>query len=168
MIALQLRNSFVPARDLTTRQSRPRNAPTFVTIEHKNFLIETSSYPGPESEDSDERIILSTPPSQRTPATGSNPTPELGDTTHSLSPTHEPRNVDNSPLLSLPFFILLPPPLMHSPLRLPLLMAPMPRAKLQVQQWITDQRNSVLALPHFLPPLLENGDCCLVVVGRES
>ncbi len=111
MIVLQLRNRFVPARDpssLITRQSRPRNAPTIVTIEHKNFLIEASSYPGPESEDSDEGIVLSTPPSQRTPATGSSPTPELGDTTHSFSPTHEPRNVDNSPLLSLS-------PLLHPP-----------------------------------------------------
>ncbi len=109
------------------------------------------SYPGPESEDSDKRIVLSTHPSQRVPATGSSPTPELGDTTHNFSPTHEPRNVDNSPLLSLPSFILLSPPLMHPLLRLLLLMAPMPRAKFQVQQWITNQCNSVLALPHFLP-----------------
>ncbi len=119
MIGLQLRNRFVPARDpssLTTRQSRPRNAPTIVSIEHKNPLIEASqeeswlfrSYPGPESEDSDERIVHSTPPSQRTPATGSSPTPELGATTHSYSPTPEPRNVDNSPLLSLS-------PLLHPP-----------------------------------------------------
>ncbi len=100
---------------LETLQALPQGSldqgtppPTIVTIEHKNFLIEASSYPGPESEDSDERIVLSTPPSQRTPATGSSPTPELGDRTHSFSPTHEPRNVDNSPLLSLS-------PLLHPP-----------------------------------------------------
>ncbi len=168
MIALQLRNRFVPARDpssLTTRQSRPRNAPTIITIEHKNPLIEASqeeswlfrSYPGPESEDSDKRIVLSTPPSQRAPTTGSSPTPELGDTTHSFSPTHEPRNVANSPLLSLS-------PLLHPPFSP--INAPTPTATAAdgfnatrevsstAMDKFSDQRNSVLALPHFLPPLL--------------
>ncbi len=131
MLGLNLRNRFVPTRDSTNlgaRRTRPRDTPTPPTtpmIENENPLVQASQEESwlfrscSQSENTDNRIALFTPPSQRTPATERSPTPDArtnqrDDAGRSPSPTPGPQTPRTPQLLSLSS-LLLPPfsPLPH-------------------------------------------------------
>ncbi len=88
MLGLNLRNRFVPARDSTNlgaRRTRPRDTPTpptTPTIENENPLVEASQEESwlfrscSQSENTDNRIALFTPPIPTNPRNGTQPHPQ--------------------------------------------------------------------------------------------